>query len=429
MKRSGRRVVITGMGALAPTGDTANALFASQIAGRSGVGLVTRFEAGHFPTRIAAEVKGFEAERFIPGPERFRYCDRGTLFALAAGHQAVAQADLSAGNGDPTRRGVYLAVEGGGQDFHGLIAAVAQSAIGDGKLDDAVFCRAGLEQFHGGSELEQELHRAAAHIANEFECDGPNLTSLTACAAAAQAIGEATELIRAGDADVMIAGGAQSMIHPLGMTGFCRLTAMSTRNDEPERASRPFDRDRDGFVLGEGAGIVVLEEYEHARRRGVEILAELAGYGTTADAYRVTDPPPDGRGAATAMRIALRDAGLNPEEVGYLNAHGTSTPAGDAAETRAIRKAFGPAADRLAVSSSKSMIGHLVAAGGGVELVVCVMVLRHGVLPPTINYETPDPACDLDYVPNQAREAKVGHVMSNNFGFGGQNVSLVVSRI
>jgi 3-oxoacyl-[acyl-carrier-protein] synthase II len=403
-RRSERRVVITGMGVVAPTGLTVAELFASQVAGRSGVGLITLFDARAFPTRIAAEVQGFDPERYFPNPARFRHCDRGTLFALAAAHQAVAEAE-AVGGGDPTRRGVYLAVEGGGQDFSALVQSIAAAVTDSGAIDTALFCREAFERFRAQEELEQELHRAAGHVATEFEFDGPNLSCLTACAAAAQAIGEAAELIRDGDVDMMLAGGSQSMIHPLGMTGFCRLTALSGRNDEPERASRPFDRDRDGFVLGEGAGVVVLEDYEHGRRRGADILAELTGYGTTADAYRMTDPPPDGHGAA-AMRLALADAGLNPDQVGYVNAHGTSTPAGDVAESRAIRTVFGPAADRVAVSSSKSMIGHLVAAGGGVELAICVMALRHGVVPPTINYEVPDPDCDLDLC---AQQPKGGH--------------------
>ncbi|QJX00937.1 beta-ketoacyl-[acyl-carrier-protein] synthase family protein [Frigoriglobus tundricola] len=428
MHRSRRRVVVTGMGLIAPTGLGVAELFASQVAGRSGVRPITLFDARNFPTRIAGEVTGFDAGAFIPDPHRYRHCDRGTLFALAAAHQAVAEAGLAPGRGDPTRRGVYTAAEGGGGHFSPLVRAIALAVTESGALDTGRFFRAAQTRFDSGAELEQEAERMAGHLAAEFEFDGPNMTCQTACAAAAQAIGESAELIRADEADVMLAGGAQCMIHPFGVTGFCRLTALSKRNDAAERASRPFDRDRDGFVLGEGAGFVVLEESEHARRRGANILAELTGYGTTADAYRMTDPPPDGRGAAGAMRLALRDAGLNADQIGYVNAHGTSTPAGDAAESRAIRTVFGPAADRLAVSSSKSMIGHLVAAGGGVELAICVMALRNGVLPPTINYETPDPDCDLDYVPNQAREVAVVHVLSNNFGFGGQNVSLVVSR-
>ena len=428
MHRSRRRVVITGMGLIAPTGLSVAELFASQVAGRSGIRTITLFDAHTFPTRIAGEVTGFDLGAFIPDPDRYRLCDRGTLFAIASAQQALKEAGLVPGQGDPTRRGVYTAAEGGGGHFPPLVRAIALAVTGSGTLEPGQFFRAARAGFHPGAELEQEAERMAGHLAAEFEFDGPNMTCQTACAAAAQAIGESAELIRTGEADVMLAGGAQSMIHPYGVTGFCRLTAMSKRNDEAVRASRPFDRDRDGFVLGEGAGFVLLEEAEHARRRGANILAELTGYGTTADAYRMTDPPPDGRGAAAAMRLALRDAELNADQIGYVNAHGTSTPVGDAAESRAIRTVFGTAADRVAVSSSKSMIGHLVAAGGGVELPICVMAMRNGVLPPTINYDTPDPDCNLDYVPNHAREVPVDHVMSNNFGFGGQNVSLIVSR-
>ena len=268
-----------------------------------------------------------------------------------------------------------------------------------------------------------------AHLAEQFCLDGPNLSCLTACAAGSQAVGEAAELIRAGEAELMLAGGSQSMIHPFGLTGFCLLTALSQRNDEPTRASRPFDLRRDGFVLGEGAGLVVLEELEHAKERGATIYAELTGYGCTADAFRVTDCHPDGRGAVACMRAALADAGLTPSEVGYINAHGTSTQLNDRAETRAIKEVFGPAAREVAVSSSKSMLGHLIAAAGAVELVICVEAIRQGVLPPTINYETPDPECDLDYVPNVPREKRVRHALSNSFGFGGQNVSLIVSAL
>jgi 3-oxoacyl-[acyl-carrier-protein] synthase II len=263
------------MGVIAPTGRGAAELFASQVGGRTGVGPITLFDAGTFPTRIAAEVTGFDMERFVPDPLRYRHCDRGTHFALAAAHQAVAQAGLAPGRGDPTRRGVYVASEGGGKNFPGLVLSIARAVTTAGTVDTARFCREALVLFHPEEELEQEPHRLAGHLATEFEFDGPNMTCQTACAAAAQAIGESTEMIRAGEADVMLAGGSQSMIHPLGVTGFCRLTALSTRNDAPQQASRPFDRDRDGFVLGEGAGFVVLEEYGHARRRGADIVAEL----------------------------------------------------------------------------------------------------------------------------------------------------------
>ena len=268
----------------------------------------------------------------------------------------------------------------------------------------------------------------AGHLAGLFNAQGPNLNCLTACAASSQAIGEACEIVRRGEADVMLSGGTHSMIHPFGVTGFNLLTALSTRNDEPTRASRPFDNDRDGFVLGEGAAMVVLEELEHARRRGATIHGELLGYGSTADAYRITDTHPEGRGAAACMRLALADAGLGLTDIDYINAHGTSTSVNDQVETLAIKKVFGERAYRIPVSSTKSMMGHLIAAAGATELIVCLLAIRDGILPPTINYETPDPNCDLDYVPNKAREGRCDRALSNSFGFGGQNISLIVGR-
>jgi 3-oxoacyl-[acyl-carrier-protein] synthase II len=269
----------------------------------------------------------------------------------------------------------------------------------------------------------------AGYLAGLFNAQGPNANCLTACAASSQAIGEATEIIRRGEADVMLSGGAHSMIHPFGLTGFNLLTALSERNDEPQRASRPFDRDRDGFVLGEGAAMVVLEEYDRAQARGAAIYGEIAGYGTTADAYRITDQHPDGRGATACIRMAMADAKLNPEAIGYINAHGTSTAVNDKVETHAIRSALGQQAYKIPVSSTKSMTGHLVAAAGATELIAALLALRSGVLPPTINYETPDPLCDLDYVPNVAREQKCTAVLSNSFGFGGQNITLIATAV
>jgi 3-oxoacyl-[acyl-carrier-protein] synthase II len=290
------------------------------------------------------------------------------------------------------------------------------------------FAHGGLREFHPHREFEQEPHTTPAHLAEYFDLQGPNYNCLTACAASSQAIGEATELIRQGAADVMLSGGAHSMIHPLGLTGFNLLTALSTYDGNPTKASRPFDLQRDGFVLGEGAGMLILEEAEHARRRRAPIYAELTGYGTTADAFRVTDSHPDGRGAIACIRMALQDSGLDPSDLGYINAHGTSTQVNDKVETLAIKKVFGEVAYQIPVSSSKSMVGHLIAAAGAVELIITIMALRRSVLPPTINYEVPDPECDLDYVPNTAREKRIRHALSNSFGFGGQNISLIVSR-
>ena len=430
MARSTRRVVITGMGAITPLGQSVAEFFSGLLAGRSGVGPVSRFNTQTLPTRIAAEVKDFDLARYLPEPGRWRHSGLNTQFTLAAAAQALADAGLADLNrGDRTRMGVYLGSGEGTQDFYNLMPLIALAGGPDGKtIDVGIFAKEALTLFHREQEAEQELHTTSAHLASAFAFEGPNWSCLTACAASSQSIGEAVEIIRGDEADVMLAGGSHSMVHPFGMTGFCLLTAMSTANDAPTRASRPFDRDRDGFVLGEGGGILVLEELDHARKRGATIYAELTGYGLSADSYRLTDPPPDGRGAVKSMQLAVRDAGLSVGDIGYVNAHGTSTPAGDVAESRAIRTVFGPAADALQVSSTKSMTGHLVAAGGVVELIACIMAIRESVLPPTINYETPDPECNLDYIPNQARERRVQHALSNNFGFGGQNTTLIVSR-
>jgi 3-oxoacyl-[acyl-carrier-protein] synthase II len=287
----------------------------------------------------------------------------------------------------------------------------------------------GLEILNPAQEIEQEPSMPAAHVASMFDLQGPNLNCLTACAASSQAVGEATELIRRGDADAMLAGGAHSMIHPFGLTGFSLLTALSTNNDNPQGASRPFDRLRDGFVLGEGSSVVILEELEHAKRRGAKIYGEVLGYGCSADAYRITDIHPEGRGAIACMSAAMKDARITAQQVGYVNAHGTSTSVNDRVETVACKSVFGELAPNIPVSSTKSMMGHLIAAAGVTEMIVCLLAIRDGVLPPTINLENPDPECDLDYIPNQAREAKLDIALNNSFGFGGQNVTLAVGRL
>ncbi|MBA4067256.1 MAG: beta-ketoacyl-[acyl-carrier-protein] synthase II [Isosphaera sp.] len=425
-----RRVVVTGMGVITPLGHTVADLFASQAEGRTAVGPITRFDARTFPTTFASEVKGFDLARYVRDAGRYEHCGLNTHFALAAGKQAVEDAGLAdPGKGDRSRMGVYLGSGEGSDEFPALVRGLAH-ALPDGapKVDAAEFTKVMQVWMDGPREGEQEMYTPAGHLAAAFALDGPNQACQTACAASSQALGEALEIIRAGDADVMVAGGSHSMIHPLGVTGFNRLTALSQRNDSPRTASRPFDATRDGFVIGEGAGLVVLEELEHAKRRKATIYAELTGYGTTADAYRMTDPHPQGRGAIRAMADALADANLKPADVGYINAHGTSTQANDSTETAAIKAVFGDLAKKVPISSSKSMLGHLIAAAGVVELVISVVALRKGVVPPTINYANPDPACDLDYVPNQAREVRFRHVLSNSFGFGGQNVALIASR-
>ncbi|HEY6564176.1 MAG TPA: beta-ketoacyl-[acyl-carrier-protein] synthase family protein, partial [Pirellulaceae bacterium] len=330
---------------------------------------------------------------------------------------------------DPTRFGVYLGSGEGTQDFDAFSRMmVAGLADGDEFSVDR-FTDAGRQFLNPLLELEQEPNIPAGHLAGMFNAQGPNVNCLTACAASSQAIGEAVEIIRRDEADIMLSGGTHSMIHPLGVTGFNLLTALSTRNDEPTKASRPFDRQRDGFVLGEGAAMVILEEFEHARRRGATIMGEVLGYGSTADAFRITDIHPEGRGAIGCMEMAIRDAGLEPSAIGYVNAHGTSTQVNDRVETVACKAVFKDRAYQTPVSSTKSMMGHLIAAAGATEMIVCLLAIRDGVLPPTINYEFPDPDCDLDYVPNEPREARFDYALSNSFGFGGQNVSLVVGRL
>ena len=422
-----RRVVVTGIGCITPLGNSAKETWESLCAGRSGVGNITHFDATNFPTRFAAEVQGFDLADYYDHPERFEHAGRNIKFAIGATYQAVQDSGLLDGKVEPERLGVYLGAGEGQQDFMIFMNMVAQ-AQRDGQLDLEEFTKSGMQQLNPQAELEQEPNMPSGHLASLFNAQGPNLNCLTACAASSQAIGEATEIIRRGDADAMLSGGAHSMIHPFGVTGFNLLTALSTRNQNPEQASRPFDKNRDGFVLGEGAGMLVLEELELAKSRGARIYGEVVGYGSSADAYRITDIHPEGRGAVSCIRMALKDAKLNPEDIGYVNAHGTSTVVNDRVETMAIQQALEANAGTTPVSSIKSMMGHLIAAAGSVEAITCLLTLNHGVLPPTINYETPDPQCNLDYVPNQAREAKVSYVLSNSFGFGGQNISLIFAK-
>jgi 3-oxoacyl-[acyl-carrier-protein] synthase II len=428
MSAGRRRVVITGMGCVTPLGVKVEQLWQNLKEAKSAVGLTTVFDASKFPTKISAEVRDWSVADEGEDPKRWEFCGRHTRFAAGAALQAMRDAGLEKGlPADPTRLGVYLGSGEGQQDFDSFTKMMMAAISGD-TLDVAKFTKLGLETLHPLTEVEQEPNMPAAHLAGMFDAQGPNLNCLTACAASSQAIGEAAELVRRGDADVMLSGGTHSMIHPFGVTGFNLLTALSTRNDEPTRASRPFDNDRDGFVLGEGAAMVVLEELEHAKRRGAQIHGEILGYGSTADAYRITDTHPEGRGASSCIRMALADAGLGLNDIHYINAHGTSTDVNDKVETLAIKTVFGEQAYKIPVSSTKSMMGHLIAAAGATELIVCLLAIRDGVLPPTINYETPDPNCDLDYVPNQAREGKCDHALSNSFGFGGQNISLIAGR-
>jgi 3-oxoacyl-[acyl-carrier-protein] synthase II len=428
MRSKNRRVVVTGMGMVTPLGRDLETSWEALQQGRSGVGSITLFDARTFPTRIAAEARGFDLADYIDDAARWQdYC-RNTQFALAAARMAVDHSGLQDDRDlDPARFGVYLGSGEGQQDFPRFVDLVHRSSVGN-RVDTARFTSQGLRLLHPIREAEQEPGTPAGHLASVFGARGPNANCLTACAASSQAIGEAVELIRCGDADVMLSGGTHSMIHPFGVTGFNLLTALSTRNDEPTRASRPFDRDRDGFILGEGAGMVVLEELEHARRRGAEIYGEVVGYGSTADAFRITDSHEEGRGAIACIREALADARIDPEDVDYINAHGTSTAVNDSVETLAIKRALGAAAYRVPISSTKSMMGHLIAAAGSVEAIVCLLTIRDGVLPPTVNLDHPGPDCDLDYIPHEARRQAVDVALSNSFGFGGQNIALILRR-
>jgi len=423
-----RRIVVTGMGMISPLGLDLERSWSALQEGRSGVGEITLFDARTFPTRIAAEAPDFQLSDYIEDADRWHDHNRNSQFAIAAARMAIDDSGLESYEGlDRTRFGVYLGSGEGQQDFPRFVKLVHASSR-DGRVDTSCFTRQGLKELHPIHEAEQEPGTPAGHLAGIFGARGPNANCLTACAASSQAIGEATEIIRRGDADVMLSGGTHSMIHPFGVTGFNLLTALSTRNNEPTRASRPFDRDRDGFILGEGAGMIVLEELEHARARGATIYGEVVGYGSTADAFRITDSHDEGRGAIACMREALADSRLNPEDVDYINAHGTSTAVNDSIETLAIKRALGNAAYHVPISSTKSMMGHLIAAAGSVEAIVCLLTIRDGVLPPTINLDNPDPECDLDYIPHEARRKAVDVAFSNSFGFGGQNIALVIRR-
>jgi 3-oxoacyl-[acyl-carrier-protein] synthase II len=412
-----------------PVGLDVDSTWKSLCDGKGGVGTISLFDAGTFPTRIAAELKGFNLARDLgTRATRWEKHGRNTQLALAAASQAVEHSGLlEFKQRDPSRFGIYLGSGEGQQDFPRFVDLVEQSRSGH-KVDTGRFTELGMKLLRPLAEAEQEPGTPASHAASVFGARGPNLSCLTACAASAQAIGEATEIIRRGTADAMLTGGVHSMIHPFGITGFVLLTAMSTRNDEPWRASRPFDRERDGFVIGEGAGMLMLEELEHARARGAVVYGEIAGHASTADAFRLTDSHDEGRGAVVAMRQALEDAMLDPKDVDYINAHGTSTKTNDSVETLAIKRAIGEHAYRIPVSSTKSMTGHLIAAGGAVEAIVCLLVIRDGVVPPTINLDHADADCDLDYVPHTARQRKIDVALSNSFGFGGQNTALVLRR-
>jgi len=425
-----RRVVITGIGCVTPLGTEIETIWRRLLAGESGIGYITLFDASNFPTKISAEVRDWDVSDVGEDPQQWKYQGRHTHFAVGAAKKAVADSGIEDAKIDPTRFGIYTGSGEGQQDFDRFTRMMVAGLTGGGKddFDLARFTRTGLETLHPIAEMEQEPNMPAGHLASLFGAEGPNVNCLTACAASSQAIGEAVEIVRRGEADVMLAGGTHTMIHPFGVTGFNLLTALSTCNDEPTKASRPFDRNRDGFVLGEGSGMVVLEALEQAIARGAHIYGEVCGFGSTADAFRITDTHPQGRGAISCIKMALKDAGANLDEIDYINAHGTSTSVNDKVESLAIKQVFGEQAYKIPVSSTKSMMGHLIAAAGATEVIFCLLAMRDGVVPPTTNYDTPDPDCDLDYVPNVAREVQCNTVLTNSFGFGGQNIALLLRQ-
>jgi 3-oxoacyl-[acyl-carrier-protein] synthase II len=408
-----RRVVVTGVGLVSPLGIGTQANWDALCAGCSGIGPITHFDASQFSARIAGEVKGFDPLQFIDKKD-VKKMDVFIQFAIAASQFAMDDAGLSVTEDIATRVGVFIASGIGG--------------FGTIEREHLAFMQGGPRRISPFFIPASIINLAAGQVSIRFSAKGPNSATCTACSASAHAIGDAFEIIKRNDADVMIAGGSEAAITPMGVGGFAAMRALSTRNDDPQRASRPFDRDRDGFIMGEGAGVIILEELEFARRRGAQIYAELVGYGMSADAFHITAPSEDGDGGVRVMEMALRSAGARPDHIDYINAHGTSTPYNDKLETLAIKRLFGDHARTLAISSTKSMTGHLLGAAGGLEGGITALAVKHQVIPPTINYETPDPECDLDYVPNHKRAAKIEYALSNSFGFGGTNGALLFKR-
>ena len=421
-----RRVVVTGLGAISPLGSGVAVNWERFCRGDSGIATIRRFDVSTMDVRIAGEVDPLPR---VPEDDEWPELGIQSRFALVAGREAWADAGLDRARVDLGRVGVFVGSGKGLAVVERLTEPSKLARAGGGRsFDFAAWLRKALHTVSRDGRLQERYFQAGTHLARAIGAQGPNWVNITACAAGNHALGEAYCSLLRGDADVIIAGGTHSQIEPMSLAGYSTLGALSDRNDEPEKASRPFDRKRSGFVLGEGSGMLVLEDYDHAVRRGADIRAELVGYGNTADAYRVTDPHPDGMSAELAMRAALRSASLDPAAIGYISAHGTSTSQNDAMESAAIARIFGPRGAAPPVSSIKSMVGHLIAAAGALEAITCVLALRDGVLPPTINYENPDPACDLDYVPNQAREVSISHAMNNSFGFGGQNIVTIFRR-
>jgi len=423
------------MGIVCPLGHDVETLWQAILAGRSGVAKNTIFDASTFPTTFDAEVKDYDFAEYTENPQLHKQSNRGSGFVVGAANQACRQAKIDVETTEPadgidrSRLGIYLGAGEGSVDNDVFFAAIVEGWDADkNEMDWGRWAQVAFGRMDPMRELEQEPNMPAAHIAILTGARGPTRSCLTACAASTQAVGEATMLIRRGDADIMIAGGAHSMIHPLGLMGFNRLTALSTRNDSPETASRPFTASRDGFILGEGAAIVILESLSSAKKRGVEILAEIIGYGSSSDAFRITDMHEQGRGAIQAMTAALADAGITYKDVDYINTHGTSTTENDLVETKAIKAVFKEEAKNTPASSVKSMLGHLIGAAGAAELITCVLAIRDNILPPTMNLIDRDPELDLDYVPNQARECRVDVAMNESFGFGGQNNVVIIKR-
>jgi len=434
-KDATERVVITGMGIVCPLGNDVETLWKNILASKSGVAKTTIFDASTFPTTFDAEVKNYDFAKYTKNPHLHKHSNRGSGFAIGATAQACKQAGIDIETNHPNdgidrnRLGIYLGAGEGSVDNDVFFNAIAQAWNAEKNgMDWGRWAEVAFGRMDPMRELEQEPNMPAAHIAMLTGARGPTKSCLTACAASTQAVGEAMMLIRKGDADVMIAGGAHSMIHPLGLTGFNRLTALSTRNDSPETASRPFSSSRDGFVLGEGSAILILESLTSAKKRGVKILAEVIGYGSSADAFRVTDMHEEGRGAIQAMTAALVDAGISYKNVDYINTHGTSTAENDSIETKAIKAVFKEKAKNIPASSVKSMFGHLIGAAGAAELITCVLAIRDNIVPPTINLIDRDPELDLDYVPNEPRKMTVNVAMNESFGFGGQNNVVIIKR-
>ncbi|AZS16147.1 beta-ketoacyl-ACP synthase II [Paenibacillus lutimineralis] len=406
------RVVITGMGSVTALGSDLDTLWNNLIQGKSGVSQIESFDVSEYTTRIAASVKDFNPEDYMERKDA-RKMDRFVQFAVAAASRALADSGLNiAEDTDPERVGVMIGSGIGGlgtwEDQHSILLEKGPKRVSPFFIPMMI------------------ANMASGQVSITFGAKGPNSTAVTACATGTHSIGDSYKLIKYGDADVMICGGAEATIRPTGLAGFCSMRAMSTRNDDPTRASRPFDAERDGFVMGEGSGVLILESLEHAQKRGAKIYGEVIGYGLSGDAYHMTEPNPEG--PERCMKMAIRDADIDPSEIDYINAHGTSTPVGDKSETTAVKRALGDHAYKVAISSTKSMTGHLLGAAGGVEAVICGLTLQHGIIAPTINLEHPDPECDLDYVPNEARQADVRIAMSNSFGFGGHNATIILKK-